>query len=357
MQVGLGMELSSINTDHTGGAITGTGVETDLAIEGSGFFVVSDGNREYYTRDGSFVRDANGYLVNANGLRLMGWMADRDGVIDSSGERGAIHIPLGEEMIAGATSEVFFAGNLDSGTDNADSCEFSFHAYDSLGNRHDFVVTFTKDSDGNDWDYEFYVYIYDDDGNLVKSDDGITGSDDPISFDEYGKYVGDPDDEISFTYDAPAENGAAELEIAVDFSALTQLAETSEVIAKEQDGFKAGELVTFNIDENGFVTGTYSNGMSREIAQVALASFANPMGLVKMGSNLYNISSNSGEARIGEPGKEGRGTIQSRSLEMSNVDLANEFTEMITTSRAFQANTRVISTSDEVLLELINIKR
>lgn len=346
MQVGLGMELSSINTNHSGGAITGTGVETDLAIGGSGFFVVNNGFQNYYTRDGSFTRDATGVLVNAGGMKLMGWTVTGDeDEFDTSQPLGEIYIPLGEEMIAGATSKIVFTGNLDSGTEDSDSYSFPFYVYDSLGNRHDLKVEFTKTGD-NAWDYE----ISDDGSGLFSG--GDTGT---VSFDVNGKYDLDSSTNNELIY-VPG-NGAADLEITPDFSAITQLADPSEVIAKDQNGFYPGVLATFNIDETGVVTGTYSNGMVREIARIALASFPNPMGLVKTGSNLYDISSNSGDAHIGLPGTGGRGMIQSRALEMSNVDLANEFTEMITTSRAFQANTRVISTSDEVLLELINIKR
>lgn len=348
MQVGLGMELSSINTNHSGGAITGTGVETDLAIEGNGFFVVNNGFQNYYTRDGSFTRDATGILVNAGGMKLMGWSVSGNGdEIDTTRPPGEINIPLGEEMIAGATSEIVFTGNLDSGAEaGSDPSSFPFYIYDSLGNRHELTVEFTKSGD-NEWDYEFYAY--DEDGNSTEVGSGT------VTFTEDGKYDFDSNDPDPIDY-SPG-NGAADLEITIDFSALTQLADPSSVIAKNQNGFAPGVLTTFNIGETGVITGTYSNGMVREIAQIALASFANPMGLVKMGSNLYDISSNSGEAHIGLPGTEGRGMLQSRALEMSNVDLANEFTEMITTSRAFQANTRVISTSDEVLVELINIKR
>jgi flagellar hook protein FlgE len=348
MQVGLGMELSSINTNHSGGAITGTGVETDLAIEGTGFFVVNNGFQNYYTRDGSFTRDATGVLVNAGGMKLMGWSVGSNGdEIDATQLPGEIYIPLGEEMIAGATSEIVFTGNLDSGAETGgDPCSFPFYVYDSLGNRHELTVEFTKSGD-NEWDYEFYAY--DEDGDPDEVGSGT------VTFTEDGKYDFDSNDPDPIDY-SPG-NGAFDLEIIPDFSALTQLADPSSVIAKNQNGFAPGVLTTFNIGETGVITGTYSNGMVREIAQIALASFPNPMGLIKMGSNLYDISSNSGDAHIGFPGTEGRGMLQSRALEMSNVDLANEFTEMITTSRAFQANTRVISTSDEVLVELINIKR
>ena len=131
----------------------------------------------------------------------------------------------------------------------------------------------------------------------------------------------------------------------------------SSIVVKSQDGYAAGEMVSFNIEQSGIVTGSYSNGLNRTLGQIALASFSNPEGLLKVGSNLFDFTVNSGDPRIGVAGELGRGMIQARALEMSNVDLAYEFTEMITASRGYQANARVISTSDEVLMELINIKR
>lgn len=340
MQVGLGMGISSINTVHEQGAITSTGRETDLAIEGRGFFVVSDGNQIFYTRDGSFVRDSSGKLVNANGYILMGWMGE---VIDTSQPLSEIRIPLGEDMVARATSKKVFSGNLDAGLAIGETYEWPTYVYDSLGNRHYLTVTFEKTGD-NEWEYTIShenpaIPINNDTGTITFNGDGsfASGGGTPFTF-------------------APG-TGAADLSITPDFSALTQLAFPSNAAVREQDGFAAGELSTFNIESTGVITGTYSNGMVRQIGQIAMASFTNPEGLLKMGSNLYNVSSNSGEPRIGLPGRDGRGLIQSRALELSNVDLANEFTELIITSRGFQANTRVISTSDEVLLELINIKR
>ncbi len=341
MQIGLGMGISSIDTVHTQGPITSTGRETDLAIEGRGFFVVSDGYQYFYTRDGSFTRDSSGVLVNANGYKLMGWMGEET---DISKILGEIRIPLGEESIARATGNIGFTGNLNAAAEVNDTYIYDTYIYDSLGNRHALTFTFTKTGD-NEWEYEIFDSA--DPPNSLGSG--------TIYFTKDGRY--DPGQTTINPFTFNPGTGAEDLEVTPDFTALTQLAFNSNVIVREQDGFAPGELATFNIESTGVITGTYSNGMVRQIAQVALASFANPEGLLKIGSNLYDVSSNSGEPRIGLPGVEGRGMIKSRALEMSNVDLANEFTEMITTSRAFQANTRVISTSDEVLLELINIKR
>lgn len=353
MQIGLGMEISSIDTMHTQGAITSTGRETDLAIEGRGFFVVSDGQQNYYTRDGSFVRDSSGVLVNASGLNLMGWVGE---TTDISQPLGYIHIPLGEEMIANSTKDVVFSGNLNAGglapdPDDPYKYQYDTYVYDSLGNRHAITFTFSKAEEDNEWGYT--ISQIDEEGEIEEIGDGT------INFTPGGRFAtpeDPPDDMFTFSFD-PGTGAVNPLEIKLDFSSMTQLAFSSNVIVREQDGFSPGELASFNIESTGVITGTYTNGMVRQIGQLAMAAFANPQGLFKMGANLYDVSSNSGDPRIGMPGSEGRGMIQSRALEMSNVDLAFEFTEMITTSRAFQANTRVISTSDEVLLELINIKR
>jgi len=343
MQIGLGMGISSIDTVQEQGAITSTGRETDLAIEGRGFFVVSDGYQYFYTRDGSFTRDSSGVLVNANGYRLMGWVGE---TIDFSQPLGEIRIPLGEEMIARATSNMVFTGNLDAGaTTGAVSYEWPTYVYDSLGNRHYLTVTFTKQAD-NEWEYE----VFDSAEPPASIGSGT------LAFTAEGLFDADNSTINDISFD-PGTGAVNPLTVTPDFTALTQLASASNVVVREQDGFAAGELSSFNIESTGVVTGTYTNGMVRQIAQIAMASFINPGGLLKMGSNLYTVSSNSGEPRIGLPGVEGRGMIKSRALEMSNVDLANEFTELIITSRGFQANTRVISTSDEVLMELINIKR
>lgn len=348
IQVGLGMTLSSVDTVHTQGALTSTGRETDLAIEGRGFFVVSDGVRVYYTRDGSFVRDAYGMLVNSGGFRLMGWTIPEGEELDLSRPLTHIHIPLGEEMVAKATEKIVFSGNLNSGEEGVYAYEA--YVYDSLGNRHTLTIEFEREAEPNQWNYTVYY----------KGEEVHAGT---LEFTPSGRFIipdipDGGDDPHAFTIESDnLETGAEELKITLNFKDITQLAYPSNAFVREQDGFPPGELAAFNIESTGVITGTYTNGMVRPLAQIAMASFANPEGLLKLGSNLYDVSSNSGAPRIGLPGEEGRGLVQSRALEMSNVDLAGEFTEMITASRAFQANTRMISTSDEVLQELINVKR
>lgn len=376
LQVGVGMGLSSTSTIHTQGSITSTGRETDVAIEGNGYFVVSDGLQNYFTRDGSFVRGNTGELSNANGYKLMGWRAQKVFVdangqivenpqdaaaeeyrIDTTKPLTSLIIPLGEETLARATENIVFAGNLDSeaiaeGETGFEPYGYMTYFYDSLGNRHDLNVYFKRTGE-NEWGYT--VSFTDADGDVVEID-----GDDSILFSPEGTFIYDPADppDYSFTIDAgELGTGARDIRINLNFSALNQRSTSSTAFVKEQDGYPAGELVAFSIEQSGIITGTYANGLIRELGQIAMASFANPEGLIKKGSNLFAFTGNSGGPRIGVPGEQGRGLLQSRFLEMSNVDLAFEFTEMITTSRGYQANARLISTSDEVLVELLNIKR
>lgn len=347
-QVGMGVRVSSVLNNHYQGPIQNTDWETDLAIEGAGYFVVSDGQRYYYTRDGSFRQDAGGYLVNVNGMRVMGWSGD--GAMD---ELTPLHIPLGEQFVARATSQIAFAGNLDVrlvAGGAGEQYSYEHFVYDSLGRRYFVEFTFTPTDDENTWICE------------VSSADLVLGGGAPGEPVELGTLVftagGDLDADNSVVINLTAAPGGAEpLDITLDFHGCTQMAAVSNLLVREQDGFPAGELVSFEIGQSGMITGTYSNDMVAWIGQLPLAFFTNPEGLSREGGNLYQVTSNSGAARLGLPGMEGRGLIRSSSLEMSNADIAVEFTELITTSRAFQANTRVITTSDEILMEVINMKR
>ncbi|NLA26112.1 MAG: flagellar hook protein FlgE [Firmicutes bacterium] len=344
-QVGMGMRVSSILNNHYQGPIQNTDWETDLAIEGSGYFIVSDGREYFYTRDGSFGQDSSGHLVNVNGLRLMGWPGTEE---STRAELAPLHIPLGEQAVARATSQISFAGNLDAraiGEDHAGEYSYSYEhfVFDSLGHRYFVEVVFIPDEE-NTWTFE------------ISSDDlTITeGSSGKLKFTPEGN-LDIANSEIDIFKAAPA--GALPLDITLNFQGCTQLAGLSNLLVRDQNGFPTGELVSFEIGRSGMITGTYSNGMVENIGQIPLAFFTNPEGLIKEGGNLYQVTSNSGEARAGLPGTEGRGLIRSSSLEMSNADIAVEFTELITTSRAFQANTRVVTASDEILMEVINMKR
>ncbi|MCF6097073.1 flagellar hook protein FlgE [Thermovorax subterraneus] len=343
MQVGLGMTVASIDTLHTPSSLEATGNMTDLAIEGDGFFILSDGQNYYYTRAGNFGFDEEGNLVStSNGLKVMGWQ----GTVDKTPQNiTSIRIQKGMMMPAKATSEVRFAKNLNDADTIGTQYNIPFRVYDSKGNAHNITITFTK-ADLNRWDY------------AINSSDttisNIANNQGSLVFDQVGSLDTDQStiNQVELTI-----NGADPISLSLDFSAVTQYAKETTVDLSYQDGYAAGTLLGISVDSKGVITGVFDNGQNMELAQVALAVFDNPAGLIKAVGNTYMASNNSGEVQIGMAGTGGRGTISPGSLEMSNVDLAEEFTRMIVTQRGFQANSRIISASDEMLQELVNIKR
>jgi len=342
-QVGLGMFLGSIDNIHTQGSIQSTDRVTDLAIEGGGMFVVSDGERRYFTRDGTFTLGLNGDLVNAaNGLKVQGWLADGRGEIDTDQQVANINIGLGQRVMTRPTAEMLLGGNLNADSEIGKEHKTYIDVYDSLGKNYELEVTYTKTAD-NAWSWQ----VTSTDATL----DPLT-SNGTINFDSYGLVDGSTGGPLSF---APV--GAEIVEINLNFSDMTQVVGENSAKVFNQDGYPAGELTGFTISKTGVITGSFSNGLVSKVAQISLAFFSNPEGLAKIGNNLYETTGNSGFAMIGLPGRDGRGIIETFSLEMSNVDLATEFTQMITTTRAYQANSRVVTTSDEMLQELMHLKR
>jgi len=344
-QVGLGMLVRTVDIFHTQGSLESTGKLTDLAIQGEGFFVVSDGTSNKYTRAGIFDINLEKDLVDpSTGLKVQGWVrgnnpSDPD-EIDSTLPPTSINIPLGQLMVAEETGNVVFAGNLDA--DPSGDASVSVQIYDSLGVAHTLTVVSTQ-SAANNWDWDATI-----DGDPASVGSGT------VVFNDDGTF-----DSQTGSISIPLANGATTpLDIAVDFSNLTQFDDDdSNIIARSQDGFPMGVLETFTIGSDGIITGVFSNGMNQTLARVALALFGNPGGLLRSGGTAFQQSANSGEVRYCAPGESGIGSIVPGALEMANVDLAQEFTRMITTQRGFQANSRIISTSDEMLQELVNLKR
>ncbi|MDO9573691.1 MAG: flagellar hook protein FlgE [Candidatus Contubernalis sp.] len=347
IQVGLGMQIAAISTDYSDGSPMNTGRATDLAIEGSGFFIVNDGNQDFYTRDGSFNLDANGNLVNSSGYRVMGYGADEFGGIDEF-MTVPLNIPIGYKADAWATSEIIFGGNLRSNSIVGTRYAMEMNIYDSLGGLHVIEIEFTKD-DPEDGDnvHNQWSWVVSNTDSLTVPDDGNNGT---IVFNTNGSVMDRGTGNVVFT-----DDGIEDINITLDFNLMSQLVGNTTALMRSQNGYPEGILNSFNIDSAGMVTGAYSNGMVGVLGQIALCRFENPEGLNKTGSNMYLPSANSGLAMAGLPGTQGRGSIRSSSLEMSNVNLAFEFTEMIATSRAFQANSRVISSSDELLQEVFNL--
>ncbi len=342
-EIGLGVSMATITNIHSQGALQSTGVMTDLGIQGDGFFILSDGNRNRYTRDGSFGLDEDGNLVEpSNGLLVQGWSATA-GVIDTTQPVGNINIPIAAEMAAQATSQAEIIGNLDSTQAAGYTYNNTFLVYDSLGDNHNVTVTYTK-TGVNTWSWQ-------------ASGTGIVAA----GLVNQGVLTFNPDGSLNAQTGAlsiTTTNGSTTpLAINPDFTAMTQLADPDTATLFNQDGFAPGTMVSFNISNSGIINGVYDNGIVQTIGQIALARFTNNSGLMKEGENIWSESANSGVAQIGEANTGARGGIQAGTLEMSNVNLAQEFSDMIITERGFQANSRVITTSDELLQELISLKR
>ncbi len=341
------MNIGSIDLIFTQGNLEATGVTTDLAIQGDSFFVVSDGSKQYYTRSGNFQLDADGRLVaSTNGFVVQGRLA-QDGVL--TGEITDITLPFGQKSPARATSQVALAGNLDAEAAVGETRETTITVYDAMGSTHELTITFTKTSPTT-WDYAISVTA----GTVVSGDTGT------LTFDNQGRLTAPvPTDAFVFTPD----NGASDVNVTIDFGqedsidGLSQFAAPSTAVLTSQDGYTMGDLVRFSIDNTGTITGAFSNGVTQTLAQIVLADFNNPTGLIREGDNMYQVSANSGAAVLGFAGEGSKSAITSGALEMSNVDLAQEFTNMITAQRGFQSNARVITTSDEMLQELVNLKR
>ncbi|MBI5206472.1 MAG: flagellar hook protein FlgE [Candidatus Firestonebacteria bacterium] len=348
-QVGFGTSVGSIDTMFSQGSLQSTGVSTDLAIQGDSFFVLSDGNSKYFSRGGAFSLDSVGNMVDPRtGLIVQGKMAT-DGTISASASVENISIPKNITSRPNPTTAVTIKGNLDSDAADGDQAISSYVVYDSLGTPITLTTAFTWDETNSEWDYTITAPAG---ASFVSGD---TGS---ITFDADGKIAtGSPT-----TVEIAPGTGAANINIALNFGTIgdtdgiTGYASASSIALDSQDGFKSGILKNFSIGGDGSINGIFDNGQSQLLAIMVLANFNNPGGLVKEGDNVFSPSANSGTENVVDANLSGS-TIAAGALEMSSVDLAQEFTNMIIAQRGFQANSRIITTSDEILQELVNLKR
>jgi len=360
--VGRGVQFQGTTPMWTQGTIENTNNPTDMAINGSGFFVVQDGGgANFYTRAGEFNFDRNGDLVNLSGLFVQGYEVtgtNPDGTL-VLGAVTNINASSQGASAPVATGTLSVDVNLDSDTAPSGTYATTTTVYDSLGNSIPLTMTFTKDAltpnvwtavptvpatvaavatmSNADLTFDAWGNLMSGAGTPVISISGfVNGADDPqtIDWDVYDAAA------------AFASNGS-----------LTQYSSPSTTTFQTQNGYPSGTLRTVDVNEEGVVTGSYSNGQLTPLFQMVMADFPSYYGLTKMGKNLYSESLESGPALFGTPQSGRLGSISTNAVEMSNVDLAQEFIKMITTQRAFQANSRVITTSDEILNELINLKR
>lgn len=399
-EVGLGVQTAAIHTIFTQGNLQSTGVSTDVAIQGNGFFVLQNGEKTYFTRNGAFSLDKDGTLVNpANGYRVQGWMArelNGEMIVQTAASPTDLTIPVGSKDPAKATLNVNYACNLNKNTPEippegatpADIAKGTWATeqkiYDSFGNEHILSIAFTRVvGDPNSW--RATVQIDPENAEFTQTRVGLQTTDGQtnefiVNFDNMGTLRSVTDSAAVGSNDAgeiilqasfavpdanPDEDGNPYRqtfninlgEIGSMRNTVTQSASQSSTKAFSQDGYTLGYLDNFKIDSSGIITGVYSNGTNRTIGKIALASFTNQGGLEKAGDNTYVESNNSGQANIGESGIAGKGSLLAGALEMSNVDLTDQFSEMIVTQRGFQSNAATIRTADTLLETVISLKR
>ncbi len=474
MQVGLGVGVASISTNFTDGSTQSTGISTNLAISGDGFFVVGTPTNQMYTRSGDFTTDRQGNFVNSAGYRVLGWQADASGVVDTTQPISALQIPVGSTMAAKVSTTITLAGNLNGGATALDAATVSSNAaaaviaagnlvssvsaastatqsavnaaqtaaqtaqtaatafanaatapakaaaaitaldaanaavaaakvaanavaadttmtpvlkataviaaaalseatsktaatndsaqpvsydlYDTQGNKYTLTGSITK-TGVNTWTFT-------PSSKIIGGTDGkttvatVTGGSSTIKFNADGTF------DTSTVFNAltidptggPYE-GAGSFTVQPSGSTMTQNGSDSTAKIRNTDGYAAGTLNGKTIGTDGTIVGSFTNGRTQAIGQVALAIFNNSDGLLSAGGNLYTKTTNSGEPQIGSAGTGGRGSFTPGSLEMSNVDLAQQFTNMIVAQRAFQANSKIITTDDSMLEEVVNLKR
>ena len=398
-EVGLGMTIASIDNVFTQGNLQSTGVSTDLAIQGNGFFLLKSGEESFYTRNGAFGLDCDGTLVNpANGMRVQGWMAEEVNgqmLVSTAATPEDLIIPVGSKDPAKETTNVNFACNLNKNTpeivEGASADDIykgtwgtEQKIYDSFGNEHMLSVSFQR-VPGNPNQWEATVLIDADNADYTQTRVGLGTTDGMgntflVNFDNYGALesvtdsagnITNPEGQVviqtSFAVaesNPDAEGNPYRQTLNINLGTIgsfkdtiTQSASKSTTKAFYQDGYTMGYLDNFKIDSSGIITGVYSNGTNRTIGQIALASFANDRGLEKAGDNTYVESNNSGMARIGESGVAGKGTLMAGALEMSNVDLSEQMVDMIVTQRGFQSNAKTITTADTLLETVLSLKR
>jgi flagellar hook protein FlgE len=380
------------------GLLTASAVSTDIAISGSGFFTVNDqtdgtGNT-FFTRAGEFRPDKDGNLVNSGGFTLMGWPIDSNGTVQQTNVLSAFSVLNTANLTSApvSTSLIEIGANLPASATSGDANSLTAQVFDLQGGQHSLTLTYTKTATANEWDITASIT----NAGIVDPDSNDDGTNDPLTttgaFAANGIRMGtmtfNTDGtlasitstsatatdvgvvnattnrfEMTFDFDSTTASTADRVTVALDFGTPAQADGFTQFQGNftpnfiEQNGKQFGSLSAVNIDENGITTALFDNGETRDIFQVPVITFNNPNGLQERTGNVYTETTDSGPAVALEPGRGGAGSIAPSALEQSTVDLADEFTRMIVTQRAFSASTRIITTADEMLEELTRIVR
>ena len=360
-QIGIGTTLNSVQQQFGQGTINTTNSSLDVAINGNGFFQMSNNGVTTYSRDGTFQRDKNGYIVNAQGMNLMGYMADKNGVLNTA-QTVPLQAPT-TNIAPTATTKITGQFNLNSqdtvptktpfnATDTTTyNYSTSIQVYDSLGGSQAVNMYFVKSAAGT---WEAYAGVQ----------GGATNDLGTITFDTSGAIksttTGTPATPTAslgqFQFTVPNTDGSATPQnLTLDLTGTTQYGGKDGVNNLAQDGYASGTLTTYSIGTDGKLTGNYSNGQTAVLGQIALANFNNPNGLVNLGGNQYAESAASGVPQVSAPGSTNHGTLQGSALENSNVDLTSQLVNLITAQRNYQANAQTIKTQQTVDQTLINL--
>lgn len=353
LEVGAGAQVASTSTDFTEGSVNSTGNEDDMAIggtTGAGFFIVQNGNTTEYTRDGSFTLSSAGDLTTQGGLNVMGYPVV-NGAVDTNAPLTPIQLPVGSAQQPAATQNLSITANLDSSATVGTQVAGQVQLYDSLGQSYNATVTFTN-TGTNAWGYSIALpagaatgganltgnLTFNANGNLATPAANVAG----ISF----TGLADGASNMTFNWNLYGSNNQP---------TITQFATTSDVASYNQDGYASGQYEGFTVDSSGLISAQFSNGQTSPVGQIALANVVNPQGLSLEGGNLYQTTLDSGAASVGVAGTGGLGTIQDEALEASNVNISNEFSNLIIAQQAYEASSKAITTFDTVSQDTINM--
>ena len=353
LQVGVGTKVSGTATDFAQGSLTTTSSATDIALNGNGFFLVQQGGTRALTRAGDFQLDATGNLITSSGESVMGYGAT-GGAVNLNGGLTAIQLPVGATEAAQATQNISLQTSLNASSATGAVVTAPIGVYDSLGVSHAATVTYTK-TGPTTWDYSVALPAGDATGTPVNN----TGT---LTFDSTGKLVSpaanvagvsfpgmvDGASDLTFNFNLYGTGGAAQV---------TQTAGASNTSTSTQDGFAAGAYQSFSVDSDGVISAAFSNGQVSKVGQIAVATVQNVDGLSRAGSNDYVATDGSGLISVGTANVGGRGALEGESLEQSNVDISAEFSNLIVAQRAFEANSKTVTTFDTVTQDAISMIR
>jgi flagellar hook protein FlgE len=355
-QVGLGVQVAAVSTNWTQGPTQTTGVDTDLMIQGDGFFVVNDGGQQVYTRNGAFSPDSNGNLTTADGAILQGWTAV-NGTVNTNGKTGNIQLPLGSSMAPTATTKVGLVGNLPAVTTDGTTIDNQVTGYNAQGTATQYTIEYKYTANATAGQPGTWGASVIDPSTSPPTTTALGGASlqfattaptPPATTPAIGTYSGT--NPATYT----TSGGQA---ISFDLSGVTNYGGQNTIAVGTEDGNAMGSLSSYSISPDGTIEGVYSNGMKQPLGQIAMATFNNPQGLSKVGNSDYTESVNSGQAQVGVASTGSRGSLVAGALEGSNVDLSQEFSNLIIAERGFEANSKVITTSDDILQALVQMKQ